>query len=311
MPHRVSNDEVDPYEHLSAAEREEQIQKKETKSRAVVLEMLGDLPSADVEAPDNVLFVCKLNPVTQDEDLELIFSRFDSKVKAEIIRDVETGQSLNYAFVEFSSERTCTEAYLKMNNALVDDRRIKVDFSQSVSKEWNKYTQQRREGRNRQISQPSMQSSSHKSKHFPMQSDANGPRQTPKHYGGEKRMKSDNNDIGDSSRREKSTNNDRGQSHHNNSDSSLSDQDRRRSRRRRNNDRSRSRSRERRDRKRRHKHKSSRSHRAESHRERERHRHHKRHHKDSSSHNRRERRSSRSDGEERRHNRDRDRSYGS
>ena len=31
VPHRVSNDEVDPYEHLSAAEREEQIQKKETK----------------------------------------------------------------------------------------------------------------------------------------------------------------------------------------------------------------------------------------------------------------------------------------
>ena len=38
--------------------------------------MLEDLPDADIKPPDNVLFICKLNPVTQDDDLELIFSRF-------------------------------------------------------------------------------------------------------------------------------------------------------------------------------------------------------------------------------------------
>lgn len=37
---------------------------------------MGDLPDADVRPPENVLFVCKLNPVTTDEDLEIIFSRF-------------------------------------------------------------------------------------------------------------------------------------------------------------------------------------------------------------------------------------------
>ena len=37
---------------------------------------MGDLPFADVKPPENVLFVCKLNPITRDEDLELIFSRF-------------------------------------------------------------------------------------------------------------------------------------------------------------------------------------------------------------------------------------------
>ena len=42
---------------------EEERLKREDKSRAVVLEMLGDLPSADITAPENVLFVCKLNPV--------------------------------------------------------------------------------------------------------------------------------------------------------------------------------------------------------------------------------------------------------
>lgn len=43
--------------------------------------------STDITAPENVLFVCKLNPVTDSEDLTLIFSRFDPNVKAEVIRD--------------------------------------------------------------------------------------------------------------------------------------------------------------------------------------------------------------------------------
>ena len=38
--------------------------------------MVGDLPFAEIKPPENVLFVCKLNPVTRDEDLELLFSRF-------------------------------------------------------------------------------------------------------------------------------------------------------------------------------------------------------------------------------------------
>jgi len=82
--------------------------------------------------------------VTEDEDLELIFSRFDPNARAEIIRDPDTGQSLQYAFIEFTTPEQCNEAYFKMNNTLIDDRRIKVDFSQSVAKIWNKYSQRRR-----------------------------------------------------------------------------------------------------------------------------------------------------------------------
>jgi peptidyl-prolyl cis-trans isomerase-like 4 len=48
--------------------------------RAVVLEMIGDLPEADVKPPSNMLFVCKLNPVTTEEDLEIIFSRWGQGV---------------------------------------------------------------------------------------------------------------------------------------------------------------------------------------------------------------------------------------
>ena len=44
--------------------------------RANLLTIIGDLPDENAEPDKNVLFVCKLNPVTTDEDLELIFSRF-------------------------------------------------------------------------------------------------------------------------------------------------------------------------------------------------------------------------------------------
>lgn len=125
-------------------EIEASIKKKEAQSRAIVLEMTGDLPDAEAKPPEEVLFVCKLNPVTRDEDLELIFSRFGRIKSCEIIRDFKTGDSLNYAFIEFETEASCIEAYNKMNNVLIDDRRIKVDFSQSVSHLWNKYLLQPR-----------------------------------------------------------------------------------------------------------------------------------------------------------------------
>jgi peptidyl-prolyl cis-trans isomerase-like 4 len=142
---RIRADEIDLNdEGGTAGDRVNRIREKEARSQAVILEMVGDLPSADIKPPENVLFVCKLNPVTEDEDLELIFSRFDPNARAEIIRDPETGQSLQYAFIEFTTPEQCNEAYFKMNNTLIDDRRIKVDFSQSVAKIWNKYSQKRR-----------------------------------------------------------------------------------------------------------------------------------------------------------------------
>ena len=39
----------------------------EAEKRAEVLEMVGDLPSADAKPPPNMVFVCKLNPVTTEE----------------------------------------------------------------------------------------------------------------------------------------------------------------------------------------------------------------------------------------------------
>ena len=38
---------------------------REARAQALTLEMVGDLPFAEVKPPENILFVCKLNPVTQ------------------------------------------------------------------------------------------------------------------------------------------------------------------------------------------------------------------------------------------------------
>jgi peptidyl-prolyl cis-trans isomerase-like 4 len=76
----------------------------DARNRAHVLEILDDLPEADIEPPKNVLFVCKLNPVTQADDLEIIFSKFGIVKSCEVIRDWKTGDSLQYGFVEFESE---------------------------------------------------------------------------------------------------------------------------------------------------------------------------------------------------------------
>ncbi|TVY37202.1 Peptidyl-prolyl cis-trans isomerase-like [Lachnellula occidentalis] len=113
---------------------EKQRREREARAQALTLEMVGDLPFAEVKPPENVLFVCKLNPVTTDEDLELIFSRFGKILSCEVIRDKRTGDSLQYSFIEYEDQTSCEQAYFKMQGVLIDDHRIHVDFSQSVSK---------------------------------------------------------------------------------------------------------------------------------------------------------------------------------
>ncbi len=45
-----------------------------------------------------------------------------------------TGDSLCYAFIKYEEEESAIEAYFKMNKVSIDERRIHVDFSQSVAK---------------------------------------------------------------------------------------------------------------------------------------------------------------------------------
>ena len=79
---RIGADEdLEDTEGLTEREIAELMAEKEAKAQATILEMVGDLPEADCAPPENVLFVCKLNPVTTDDDLEIIFSRFGKVVR--------------------------------------------------------------------------------------------------------------------------------------------------------------------------------------------------------------------------------------
>ncbi|CAI5506525.1 unnamed protein product [Closterium sp. Naga37s-1] len=136
---RLEDDWVPMDEGRAADEVERDVRRREAQSRGVVLEMIGDLPEAEFKPPENVLFICKLNPVTQDDDLEIIFSRFGKVLSADIIRDQKTGDSLCYGFIEFETKEACEAAYFKMDGVLIDDRRVHVDFSQSVGRLWSRF----------------------------------------------------------------------------------------------------------------------------------------------------------------------------
>ncbi|KII94697.1 hypothetical protein PLICRDRAFT_96978 [Plicaturopsis crispa FD-325 SS-3] len=136
---RIAEDE-DPLATLPEEEAERVRREKAAAASALTLEMVGDLPFANVRPPENVLFVCKLNAVTRDEDLELIFSRFGTIMSCQVIRDKRTGDSLQYAFIEFDKREDAEQAYFKMQNVLIDDRRIWVDFSQSVARMNNSWS---------------------------------------------------------------------------------------------------------------------------------------------------------------------------
>lgn len=145
-----AHESLDDNKGKTEEEIDSELRDRAAKSNALVLEIIGDLPSADVKPPENVLFVCKLNPITQSDDLKMIFSRFGQIVSCEVIKDRDTSSSLGYAFIEFEEKEACEQAYLKMDNVLIDDKRIKVDFSQSVSKlhrQWEDKRRGRRDSR--------------------------------------------------------------------------------------------------------------------------------------------------------------------
>ena len=71
---RIGEDEnLDEATDLEAVER--QRREREARAQALTLEMVGDLPFAEVKPPENVLFVCKLNPVTAGQSQLQLQSR--------------------------------------------------------------------------------------------------------------------------------------------------------------------------------------------------------------------------------------------
>ena len=112
--------------------------------------MIGDLPFADIKPPETVLFICQLNGCTTEKDLKEIFQQFGKLISVDIIKDKKSQQSLGYGFIEFETKEDCEYAYEKMKNAIIDDRRIHLDFSQSIGKFHHQRNNQNERKRNNQ-----------------------------------------------------------------------------------------------------------------------------------------------------------------
>lgn len=110
--------------------RSSETQKRNASSvDALALELLGDLDHYEVKPSPETLFVARLNPITTENSLEVIFSRFGSVRKAQI----RQGPKSRYAFVEFSAKSSAELAYTRLHdNCTIDGHEVLVDFSQST-----------------------------------------------------------------------------------------------------------------------------------------------------------------------------------
>ncbi|CAG8537363.1 11667_t:CDS:2 [Paraglomus brasilianum] len=77
--------------------------------------------------PINTIFVGRLNPQTTEGEYTLreIFERFGA------IKKLLTGDSRGYAFIEYTHEKSCQDAYKNANRMTLDDKQILVDYERS------------------------------------------------------------------------------------------------------------------------------------------------------------------------------------
>ncbi|KAF5273336.1 hypothetical protein FQA39_LY18755 [Lamprigera yunnana] len=128
------DEEIDETVGKSVEEIEEMKAEREAKARATILEMVGDIPDAEMAPPENVLFVCKLNPVTTDDDLEIIFSRFGKIKSCEVIRDRKTGDLCSTLLLNLRTKSPARMHFLEWTMCSLTTGAFHVDFSQSVAK---------------------------------------------------------------------------------------------------------------------------------------------------------------------------------
>ncbi|KAK2958653.1 putative Peptidyl-prolyl cis-trans isomerase CYP59 [Blattamonas nauphoetae] len=138
-PEKFLNDLPEDFEEIVFHEDQtgelevEKIAARQARSDAVALEILGDLPSADITPDENTLFICKLNSATEESGLIAIFNQFGRVKECSISRNPLTGQSRQFGFIKFSSVEEAENAYTHSFGLIIDDRHVRLDYSQSTS----------------------------------------------------------------------------------------------------------------------------------------------------------------------------------
>eukprot|EP00033_Pygsuia_biforma_P003617 GCRY01003962.1.p1 GENE.GCRY01003962.1~~GCRY01003962.1.p1 ORF type:complete len:187 (-),score=4.97 GCRY01003962.1:455-1015(-) len=80
----------------------------------------------------HVLFVGRLSYETTEEELKYFFERIGQVSLCKIVKDIVTGASRGYGFVEFRSRRDCEAAYHKLNKQMLNGRTVLIDYLRCV-----------------------------------------------------------------------------------------------------------------------------------------------------------------------------------
>ncbi|XP_034406018.1 U11/U12 small nuclear ribonucleoprotein 35 kDa protein [Cyclopterus lumpus] len=80
--------------------------------------------------PHLTLFVFRLNPLTTEDKLHQVFSKYGDIQRLRLVRDIVTGFSKGYAFIEYKEERSVVRARRDANKLVVDQHEVVVDFEQ-------------------------------------------------------------------------------------------------------------------------------------------------------------------------------------
>lgn len=68
MTTKIALDEsVNEDQDKNADQIQKELEEREMRAHGQILEMIGDLHHANERPPDNILFICKLNPATTSE----------------------------------------------------------------------------------------------------------------------------------------------------------------------------------------------------------------------------------------------------
>ncbi|XP_045614500.2 U11/U12 small nuclear ribonucleoprotein 35 kDa protein [Procambarus clarkii] len=101
----------------------------EPHDRAVWRAMNAHYVPPDTQSkPEHTLFVGRLPRSLREEQLSEKFSRFGALQSVHLIRDIVTGQSRGYGFVEFRRECDAACAFRESNGFEIDGRQIIVDW---------------------------------------------------------------------------------------------------------------------------------------------------------------------------------------
>lgn len=107
----------------------------EPHDRAVVRAMNARYkPNKSVHGnPENTIFVGRLNEDTTEDSLKEAFEYFGEITNIRLVRDIVTGFSKRYAFIEYSSEQDASRAYRDGHKMVIDQHEVLVDYEHARS----------------------------------------------------------------------------------------------------------------------------------------------------------------------------------